>query len=221
MNIGERIKRIREKNNITPTDLARATKISKQNIYKYENGIITNIPSDKIERIALALGVSPAAIMGWSEEPALSSVDRFPPPNITEDCTTFPVIGEIAAGYDHIAVENWEGEKIDIPNKYLKGHNKSDFFVLLVTGESMFPAYQDGDKVLVLKQSALNYSGQIGAVLYDDEYATLKKIEYVYGEDWMRLVPINPNVPPTLIEGERLEHCRVLGIPKLLIREIV
>ena len=220
MSIGERIKSIREKNHITPTDLARATKISKQNIYKYENNIITNIPSDKIEKIALALGVSPATLMGWEDASFLLDADRFPPPNITEDYVTFPVIGEIAAGYDHVAVESWDGEKVDIPSAYIKGRNKTDFFVLNVKGDSMFPTYQDGDKVLILKQSTLNYSGQIGAVLYEDECATLKRVEYCTGEDWMRLVPINPNHPSIKIENENLEHCRVLGIPKLLIREI-
>ena len=40
------------------------------------------------------------------------------------------------------------------------------------------------------------------------------------GEDWLKLVPINPEYPPKTIEGEELDHCRVIGIPKLLIREI-
>ena len=47
MTVGERIKSIRESKGIAQIDLANATKISKQNIYKYENNIITNIPSDK------------------------------------------------------------------------------------------------------------------------------------------------------------------------------
>lgn len=84
----------------------------------------------------------------------------------------------------------------------------------------MYPMYQDGDRVLILKQSTLNHSGQVGAILYNDEFATLKKVEYVMGEDWMKLVPINPSYEPELIEGEALEHCRVIGIPKLLIRDI-
>lgn len=141
-------------------------------------------------------------------------------PNITEDYTTFPVIGEVAAGYDHIAIEDWDGDTVDIPNSYLKGRRKDEFFVLRVKGDSMYPEYQDGDKVLVLKQSSLNYSGQVGVVIYDGEIGTLKRVEYVQGEDWMRLVPINPSFPPMKIEGFALEQCKVLGIPKLLIREI-
>lgn len=141
-------------------------------------------------------------------------------PNITNDYVTFPVIGEVAAGYDYIATEDWSGDTVDIPNTYLKGHRRDEFFVLRVKGESMYPMYQDGDKVLVLKQSSMDHSGQVGVVIYDGDVGTLKKIEYNQGEDWMRLVPINPAFPPIKIKDSALEQCKVLGVPKLLIREI-
>lgn len=171
---------------------------------------------DKIEIIANYFHILKSDLI--EEEKAFSI--NLPPPTITEDYSEIPVIGGIAAGYNRIAYENWEGETVPIPNHYLKGHNLSDYFVLNVNGSSMYPMYQDGDRVLILKQSTLNHSGQVGAILYNDEFATLKKVEYVMGEDWMKLVPINPNYEPELIEGEALEHCRVIGIPKLLIRDI-
>ena len=83
----------------------------------------------------------------------------------------------------------------------------------------MYPLYHENDKVLILRQSSLNYSGQIGAVVYDD-CATLKKVEYKAGEDWLRLIAVNPAHPPRKIENEELEKCVVLGVPKLLIRDI-
>ena len=67
MTIGTRIKSLRESKGITQTELAELIGTTKQNIYKYENGIITNIPSDKIELIAQRLSVSPAYLMGWEE----------------------------------------------------------------------------------------------------------------------------------------------------------
>lgn len=223
MTIGERIKKSRETKGISQIELANAAKISKQNLYKYENNIITNIPSDKIESIAYYLEVSPAYLMGWDTENYNKSSNiysKYPAPEITEDYVTFPVIGEIAAGYDNIAMESWDGDTVKIPAEFLKGRDRNEFFVLSVKGDSMYPAFQEGDKVLILKQSTLNHSGQIGAVLYDDECATLKKIEYVMGEDWMKLIPINPSYPPKTIRDEDLERCKVIGIPKLLIREI-
>lgn len=34
----------------------------------------------------------------------------------------------------------------------------------------MYPLYQDGDKVLILRQSTLNRSGDVGAIVYVDQY---------------------------------------------------
>lgn len=65
--IGKRIKFLRLKAGLSQTELAEKIGVSKQTLYKYENGIITNIPSDKIEAIASATGYSPSYIMGWHD----------------------------------------------------------------------------------------------------------------------------------------------------------
>ena len=198
-------------------------KLGKSDLSQFVSGKVEPGQS-KLTILGLALSVSEAWLMGYdvpTERSTESSFDiKYPAPNITENYTTFPVIGDIAAGYESIAIECWEGDTVDIPDSYLNGHAKTDFFVLRVKGGSMYPTYQDGDKVLILKQGALDHSGQIGAVLYDDECATLKKVEYAVGEDWMNLIPINPEYEPKKITGESLDHCKVIGIPKLLIRVI-
>lgn len=68
MTVGDRIKKIREEKKITQEELAKYISSTKQTIYKYENGIITNIPSDKIEKIAEFLEVTPSYLMGWDNE---------------------------------------------------------------------------------------------------------------------------------------------------------
>lgn len=67
MTIGQRIKDRRERLGLGQTELADRVGISKQTLYKYENGIITNIPSDKIEAISKVLNSSPGYLMGWSD----------------------------------------------------------------------------------------------------------------------------------------------------------
>ena len=67
MTIGQRIKDRRERLGLGQTELADRVGISKQTLYKYENGIITNIPSDKIEAISRVLNSSPGYLMGWSD----------------------------------------------------------------------------------------------------------------------------------------------------------
>lgn len=67
MKKGMRIRILREKAGFTQTELAEKIGVSKQTLYKYENDIITNVPSDKIEAIAEVTGYSPEYIMGWKD----------------------------------------------------------------------------------------------------------------------------------------------------------
>lgn len=213
---GKILRELRKNEKLTQTELAKKLGLAFSTISMYERG--DREPDfETMEAIADYFNVSMDYLHGKKVH---KSGLYMPSPSVAEDFETFPVIGDIAAGFDSIAVENWTGDKIEIPVSFLKGHPKTDYFVLCVKGDSMYPEYHEGDKVLILKQSALEHSGQIGAVLYDDEYATLKRVEYIKGEDWLKLVPINPNVPPKKIEGEQLNHCRILGIPKMLIRDI-
>jgi len=216
----ERLKQAMELRDMKQADLVRATGIDKGSISLYVSGKYSP-KGDKLYKLAVALNVSSAWLSGFNVP--MQDYDNesgLKNPEITKDTIVFPVIGEIAAGYDEYAVEDWSGETVEIPTSYLKGRKREDFFVLSVHGDSMYPLYMNGDKVLILKQSTLNKSGDIGAILYEGEYATLKKIEYVTGEDWLKLIPINPEYQPKTIEGSDLEQCRVIGIPRLLIREI-
>lgn len=65
--IGQRIRDQRESLAITLEDLGKACGTTKQSIFKYEQGIVTNIPIDRLEAIASALGVTPAYLMGWED----------------------------------------------------------------------------------------------------------------------------------------------------------
>lgn len=82
MTVGERIRAYRERMGITQEELARKIGTRKQTIYKYENNIITNIPSDKIENIATALETTPVVLMGWLDiaeenKPTKEGLTRF------------------------------------------------------------------------------------------------------------------------------------------------
>lgn len=218
------IKARREELGMSYRELSEKTGYSKSVLQRYESGTTKKIPVDRLEVIAKALKLDIFSLYDFDEATlALTNhinQNTLKHPDIAEDVITFPVIGEIAAGYNEITIEDWSGDTVDVPASYLKGRKREEFFVLSVHGDSMYPMYLNGDKVLILKQNTLNHSGDVGAILYDGECATLKKVEYVQGEDWLRLVPINPEYQPKLIEGPDLELCRVIGIPKLLIREI-
>ena len=216
----KRLKQRRAECGLSYQGLSDKTGFSKSVLQRYETGAIEKISLSRLNVIAQALDVSPEWLAGFNV-PMNGRCDNLTSSNIANNSVSVPIIGTVAAGYDSIAVEEWTGDSIEVPDTYLRGHNLNDYFCLEVHGDSMYPMYQDGDKVLILRQPSLNRSGDIGVIIYNDEEATLKKVEYIMGEDWMKLIPINPIYQPILIEGEELEHCRVIGIPKLLIREIV
>lgn len=82
MTVGERIKEIRTKLGLSQVDFADKINVSKQTLYKYENNIITNIPSDKIEAAAALGNVSPAHLMGWDNCENSNSINND---NIAKD----------------------------------------------------------------------------------------------------------------------------------------
>ena len=83
MAIKDNIKARRLELGYTLEELANMIGTSRQNVFKYENGIISNIPSDKIESLAKALKTSPARLMGWEEKSTLHGL---------------PIIGIVCAG---------------------------------------------------------------------------------------------------------------------------
>ncbi|MCH5192232.1 MAG: helix-turn-helix domain-containing protein [Oscillospiraceae bacterium] len=213
----EKMKDLRQSRGLNKRQMAEILELPYTTYNNYEIGA-REPNSDILKKISKIFGVSVDFLIDNSD--FIYGNVNLMHPQITEDTVTFPVIGTIAAGYDSIAVEDWSGETVEIPTSYLKGRKKEEYFVLSVSGNSMYPLYMDGDKVLILRQSTLDRSGDIGAIMYEGENATLKKVEYVNGEDWLKLIPINPEYQPKTIEGVALEQCRVLGVPRLLIREI-
>lgn len=216
MTFNKLIKQRRKELGLNQKEIAAFVGVSEATVSRWESGEITDTKRERIGKLAKILQVSPSDLIPDSEGEVVQMVP-------SEQTVTFGVIGDIAAGYELEALEEndeYFAERIEIPVSWLRGRPKSDYLIVRVTGDSMFPTYQDGDLVLVLRQTTMNHSGQIGAFVYDDNKVTLKRIEYVMGEDWVRLVPINPSFPPLMIEGEALEHCRVLGPVKKLVRDI-
>ncbi len=205
------IKILREQKKLSMAETARMLRIPYTTYINYEKGE-REPNSEMLVKIANFFQVSVDYLIGREKE-----YDKNYP-IVASDTVLLPVIGSIAAGYEQIAVEDWTGETIEIPQSYIRGYKKEDFFVLTVKGDSMFPTYQEGDKVVILKQNALEHSGSVCAVLYNDDMATLKRVDIIGAK--IKLTPLNHNYAPKTITGTEKKHFRIIGIPKVLIREI-
>ncbi len=199
MTKGERIKARRRELGMTQTDLATALGTTKQNIYKYETGVITNIPSDKIEAMAKALQTTPAYIMGWNDDFSDLPANVLPLPTTHK----IPVLGTIACGVPILAVEQCT-EFTDLPDCV-----HADF-ALRCKGDSMINArIFDGDMVYIQRQPIVE-NGEIAAVVIGDE-ATLKRVYYTPGSDRITLRACNPMYPDMEYSGSTLECIKILG----------
>lgn len=204
MTIGERIKLHREKANLTQDELAKQLNTTKQTVYKYENNVVTNIPSDKIEKMAELFGVNPGYLMGWSDIPnspenEAKQFDNIFPVSIKK----FPLLGEIACGEPIFVNEDRE-------SYVLSGTDINADFCLKAKGDSMIGArIFDGD-VVFIKKTEIVENGEIAAIVIDDE-VLLKRFYYFPDESLLTLQSENPKYPPKNYTNEQLNHIRVLG----------
>ena len=202
MTIGQRIKELRNKKNMSQVAFADEINVSKQTLYKYENDIITNIPSDKIEAIAELCHVSPAYLMGWSED-YTSLADNIIPMPITKK---IPLLGNIACGEPILAVENIE-DYVD-----MDAATHADF-ALRCSGDSMINArIFDGDIVYIRKQETVE-NGEIAAVLINgiesEANATLKRV-YLEGNK-IRLCAENPMYSDIIFFENEMNKVKIIG----------
>ena len=194
--IANRLKTLRKSKKITQDELAAALGTSKQTIHRYENGIITNIPPEKVEKLAAALGTTPSELMGWSQ----TALPAGAKPISTK---RLPVLGEIACGNHIFATEEHES--------YIAADGGLDAdFCLVAHGDSMIGArINDGDIIFIRSQETVN-NGEIAAVIINDE-ATLKRVYYYPDEAKLILSPENPRYAPLVYIGEELSHIRIIG----------
>ena len=81
MTMGEQIKQLRLERNMTLEELGNKVGVGKSTVRKWENGMIANMRRDKIAKLASALDVSPAYLMGWeqlNEGEAPASIKKKP-----------------------------------------------------------------------------------------------------------------------------------------------
>ncbi|GFI65989.1 LexA repressor [Lachnospiraceae bacterium] len=200
MTIGERIKEIRDRTNMSQVDFADKINVSKQTLYKYENDIITNIPSDKIEAIASIGNISPAYIMGWDEISSLNTKKRG---------VSINILGRVAAGIPIEAVENI----IDTEEITEDLARTGDFFGLQIHGDSMMPSICDGDIVIVRQQETAE-TGDIVIATVNGTDATCKRLRKY--KDGIELIANNPTYAPMDFSNQEIVEKPVKIIGKVV-----
>lgn len=201
----DKIKEIMQQKDMSVRELGRLTDIPQTSINRY---LTTDdefkIPIAKLERIAQALGVTPAYLMGWNDTSQPIGI-KVGHPVLKKK---IPLLGNVACGEPIFASEDHEA--------FIETDADMEAdFCLTAKGNSMINArIFDGDTLFVKAQSMVN-NGEIAVVLVDDE-ATVKRVYIDYDDKtqsiaMLTLIPENPTYKPMRFTGEKLNHIRVLG----------
>ncbi|MDD4689021.1 MAG: S24 family peptidase [Eubacteriales bacterium] len=181
------LNRIREQKKISYTMLEQLTGITKSTLQRYMTGSTKKIPHNSLKVITEVLGVA-----------------------IGDDNTgyTLPVLGEVKGGLPNIA----EQEIIDYETVPHTMADDGDYFALKISGNSMAPRINDGDIVIVKRQSDVR-NGEVAIVRVGYE-ATCKKVyQYQVG---VSLVSNNSEFPPMFYSQEQAEKLPVTVIGKVV-----
>lgn len=146
MKVGEMLKELRTNKNLSLDDVSKQLGIARQTLYKYETGIITNIPLTRIEELAKIYRVKPGYIMGWKDDSKLEILGKV------DVSSNYPYIPFSVAAGNPIEIEGITNmPSITIPN-YLLGKyaNNTDVIIMRVSGESMNKIIPDNSLIGVL-----------------------------------------------------------------------
>ena len=122
--IMSRMKKRREELDMSYQTLSDKVGISKSTLQRYETGYIKNMPVDKLEDIANALRVSPAYLMGWTDEVVdqpITLAAHFDGDEYTED--ELDEIRQFVEFVKCIYPGNWEGSFHLLRRSYEGGGN--------------------------------------------------------------------------------------------------
>lgn len=210
----QQLKKAMSIRNISQAELCEKTKIPKSAMSQYVSGSFKP-KQERTYLIAKALNVNEAWLMGYEDvlmdiqklESNIQSLDQSKVYNI-------PVFESVSAGFGAYASDYI----VDYMPIYVSNPaDAKDMLCIKVKGDSMYPKIEDGDTVVVRKQSSVD-SGSIAVVLIDNEEGFVKKV--VYSENLIELISINPEYAPKRFEGKNVLRVSVVGVVKQIIKEV-
>lgn len=182
--------------NKTQLDLAKAIGVSNTTINNYVKGY--NTPRmDKIDKICSFLNIERSNLLEDKKETNSSSGIKI------------AVLGTVPAGVPIAAIEDILDYE-EIPKSW---ENQGEFFGLKIKGDSMYPTLENGDVVIVRKQSTADNGDTVIAMVNGDD-ATCKRYERF--ENGIMLIPNNNAYTPTFYTNEDIQSLPVTIIGKVV-----
>ena len=180
------LKHLREQKGLSQNKLGNMIGVNQTTIARWEDD--NRVPTiDNAIDVANALNVPLPDLLG--KDLRFDNVTYMKPIIEDDNMVQIPVLGTIKAG---VPIEAQQDilEYIEIPKTWLKGNKQ--FYGLKISGDSMFPKYQEDD--IVVFEDSRNYDMHYAmnkdcAVMVNGYDATFKKV--LLSEECITLVPYN------------------------------
>jgi phage repressor protein C with HTH and peptisase S24 domain len=199
--IGQRIRRLRTNKRLTQPQLAELCGWgeSQSRISNYEKDLRTPKPDDA-EKLAEILDVTAAYIMFGTDATPEKEAETFPRAPSEQDYALirqYSTKGSCGNGFynDHVEVIGELSFKRSWLNRL--GISEYDACVIYATGDSMSPTIYDGDVVLIDQATQQTKSGEVYAILMDDE-VIIKRLTKEFGNTLLRSDNTNKAIYPDI-----------------------
>lgn len=200
MNIGKKIKIRREQLGYSLQDIANKLEVHRSTIMRWENGETNRIKLPTIEKLAQILQTSPGILMGYEEPFERNTTSHSAAP---DDACLIPVVKSLFSDERLFETRNI------INYELADGQYRYDScFYWFVSNDSMAPALEDSDRILVKQQNHIR-DGQLGVFLLNETEYMIRK--YSSGKD-IRLCACNPYYPAIRIPKEELHRLKIIGV---------
>ena len=209
------LKHLREKRGLSQSKLGAMIGVNQTTIARWEDD--NRVPTiDNAVDVANALNIPLPDLLGKDLR-----FDNAVPINLNEDANyiKIPVLGVIKAG---IPIEAQQDilEYIDIPKSWTKGGK--ELFGLRISGDSMFPKYNEGDTVVFEKNNDFETANNKDvAIMINGDDATFKKL--LINTEGITLVPYNTGAYELMMYSNKdIEEkpIRIIGIARKIIKEV-
>lgn len=227
MLLGEIIKEYRAKHNLSLQDFADKIGTSRSYIHMLEKNInpSTNKPInpsiETLKSLANAMDLDVDTLLKKLDDNQLIFLneEKYKEQFNTSTSTSTAVVlvyGTIPAGIPMECIEDVLDTE-EIPASMLKGGKQ--YFGLKVKGNSMFPAYLNGDTVIFEKVDDCE-SGQDCVVMVNGNDGTFKRV--LKNENGIILQPLNSEYEPLVFTNEQINNLpvKIIGIAKEIRRKI-
>ena len=187
MDIGNKIRIIREIKGITRTQLCESTGYTPTYISRIERGLHPKLPLDTLEKIANALEMNAAEVISWQPPNIDKKSDK---PSTTEGVVWVPILREIPSEFSNAQLNDFADGYEPVPESV---SDSSNLFALKVLGDSMAPIIKDGD-IIVVSPEATWGSGDVVVARTGEGGTVINRMRI--REDSIVLEPFNPLFPP-------------------------